>query len=980
MHPAATRLNDLAEAIREINERATSFVSLQAQLRSSMEVIEDRSEAAREKQQVYEDYKQRLGEIADASKEEAAYNRDINALVAIFGESSSVALTRAHDRYIAQLGDLDKAAQLGFISDKELTEAQKKASEVYADLEAAAKGQKLAGQAGADLFRMARHPGAAVAGQVGNQLSGIASGLMGLLNGLPIMGGLWGLMMHGYAEADRLTAEAGEIANIVGMTGEKALGGAVKFFAGFQEQAQKFMGISRHEVQSTLKTFLDAGLKVRDVLDVHEKSLGLVGHDAMTLTLALDKHFEWAAGSSAAKAVDLVKSRGVSLEYAVTSLRNLAFGAQNAGISVSEFLEVTTKATSEMAKFGVDAENVGAVMLGAIERYKELGVSAITAQGFAAKGVEQVSAGLHQSSIGLKSLIGTEMGYGSDLDAAYAVQDAVATKDKDKFEKLIRAAYKISREQVKNTGGGSDNTRQREWLEPTFGMEGSRLIVEMGKALEERGGVKAIDAKGWEDLKGAFTTEGEKVSAFQKSKEKILAGMAQMGQGIFQLISNFAAIMIISIKAMMSLDYVIEGGAMVAGKLFSAVGLEQQASDAVRALGGNMSAGREERIQSIKNQYTTYLEGAQKGALEVLEGTKKAGGGVGDIFGPILQPITKALRYRIGTGGSDDGPSRANDLGDDEEKIRQALLESGEAYNYDDLPPMEAGGEISQVKSRAGAPEVVNAALSQTGTLAKGLEPNKFSRGRAEWWCMDFVGWAYEQIGYAPWGEFEKSMWGDYKYKGFRGMEGWGRDKGYWRNPSGYIPKPGDIFFLERWSGSVPGEGIFIGEHVGMIVDILPDGRLWTIEGNAVYHGQNGVWSHVRDPGKSIFRGFVTTEKSGVSGASAQAKERYIRLTQRTHERKKKTIVARRAFVAESKKIAENIQKKAEAAGTFYSSTEALVSSEADVEAAAGGVQVQAQKVDTVNGSGVQVTVDLSQLKEIKLESGKIGDVRGLPQ
>ena len=140
MHPAATRLNDLAEAIREINERATSFVSLQAQLRSSMEVIEDRSEAAREKQQVYEDYKQRLGEIADASKEEAAYNRDINALVAIFGESSSVALTRAHDRYIAQLGDLDKAAQLGFISDKELTEAQKKASEVYADLEAAAKG------------------------------------------------------------------------------------------------------------------------------------------------------------------------------------------------------------------------------------------------------------------------------------------------------------------------------------------------------------------------------------------------------------------------------------------------------------------------------------------------------------------------------------------------------------------------------------------------------------------------------------------------------------------------------------------------------------------------------------------------------------------------------------------------------------------------------------------------------------------------
>ena len=964
------QLSSLSGAVADLNKRVEAIQLLQERLINASTLIEDRADDLRSKQADYQHWKDEQQAKREAAEDQASQRSEIATLASLMEDHSSAHFIQASERFSKTQEDLDQALHLGFLSDREYTEALKNAEEKYKDLKAAAEGKAILGQAGADLFRLARHPVTPVASAVGDQISGIASGLMGLLDGLPIMGGLWGLLMHGYTEMDRLAAEAGEVANIVAATGETSLKGATQYFASFQEQAQKFMGISRQEVQGILRTFVDAGLTVEDILSAHKDGIGQVGHDAMTLTLALDKHLEWPGGQTAQLAVGLIKENGLSVSEAVDSLQRMIFSAQGAGLAIEEFIQVATHTSSELAKFGVDAEGVSMVMMASIDRYKEIGISADAAQRIAQLGVEQVSAGLNQASVGMKAMLSSEMGLGDDLDAVYALQDAVKNRDQKRFGELIRSAYRISREKTANTGGGSADTRQRDWLESTFGFEGARMIVEVGRKMEEQGGVKSLDSKGWEGAKDALSTEAEKVSSFQRSKEKILQGMADMGRGLFQLISNFAAIMIISIKALMSVDYAIEGGAWVAGKLFGAVGLGEQASGMVRALGGNMD-GRAERVASIKAQYDTYLRQAEHGAIEVLDGAKKAGSGVEQIFGPILQPVTRALKFKIGSGTYDDGPVH---IADDEERIQQALLESGDAVA--DFPPMESGGEIAQVKSRQYAPEVVNMALGQTGNIAKGSEPNKYSRGRAEWWCMDFVGWAYEQIGYSPWGEFTDSMWGTYKYKAFRGMEAWGRDKGFWRNPEGYVPKPGDIFFLERWSGSSPGEGDFIGEHVGMVVDILPDGRLWTIEGNAVHNGVNGVWSHARDPSKSIFRGFVTTEKSGRSQASQSAKEKYIRMTLKTREKKKRAIEAKKIRrLEDAKQVARKIEKAAEAQGTYYSSTEALVSSVQDVQNASPKAGVNAQLMSTPTGPRVEVQVsldDLAGMTEIKIESGSV--------
>jgi peptidoglycan hydrolase-like protein with peptidoglycan-binding domain len=56
-------------------------------------------------------------------------------------------------------------------------------------------------------------------------------------------------------------------------------------------------------------------------------------------------------------------------------------------------------------------------------------------------------------------------------------------------------------------------------------------------------------------------------------------------------------------------------------------------------------------------------------------------------------------------------------------------------------------------------------------------------------------------------------------------------------------PQPGSVVFFD-WSGSKSLEAI---DHVGLVIEALPDGRVRTIEGNAAIDGHSdGVWIHDR--------------------------------------------------------------------------------------------------------------------------------------
>jgi cell wall-associated NlpC family hydrolase len=88
-------------------------------------------------------------------------------------------------------------------------------------------------------------------------------------------------------------------------------------------------------------------------------------------------------------------------------------------------------------------------------------------------------------------------------------------------------------------------------------------------------------------------------------------------------------------------------------------------------------------------------------------------------------------------------------------------------------------------------------------------------------WCAEFVSWAFAKAGH-PLPAIDPAKKGASGYYSVQN----GRDEAYRRGELFSRPKPGDIFF--HFNKGDRGKG-----HTGIVVDVLPDGRIVTIEGNA---------------------------------------------------------------------------------------------------------------------------------------------------
>lgn len=143
-------------------------------------------------------------------------------------------------------------------------------------------------------------------------------------------------------------------------------------------------------------------------------------------------------------------------------------------------------------------------------------------------------------------------------------------------------------------------------------------------------------------------------------------------------------------------------------------------------------------------------------------------------------------------------------------------------YNFD-------GGDIS-----LGGSELGNAAaqfgLSFVGKINTDSQGNvRFSNGRKEAWCADFVTTIYKET-FAKMGKSVPSGFGS---AAVSGLMDWGKKNGRYANTESmgsqqraqYIAqnvKPGDILIQKRNGRS----------HTGIVVKVYPDGSFDTVEGN----------------------------------------------------------------------------------------------------------------------------------------------------
>ncbi len=113
-----------------------------------------------------------------------------------------------------------------------------------------------------------------------------------------------------------------------------------------------------------------------------------------------------------------------------------------------------------------------------------------------------------------------------------------------------------------------------------------------------------------------------------------------------------------------------------------------------------------------------------------------------------------------------------------------------------------AQAELGQAEQPPGSNDSPRIAEYRTATAGSGVGP----------WCNFFVSWAARQAG-APLGE---------QGQGFGAVAAtwdWAQRTGR-ALPAGQAPAPGDLI-------------VWDGRHIGIVEQVLPDGRIQTIEGNS---------------------------------------------------------------------------------------------------------------------------------------------------
>jgi len=114
-----------------------------------------------------------------------------------------------------------------------------------------------------------------------------------------------------------------------------------------------------------------------------------------------------------------------------------------------------------------------------------------------------------------------------------------------------------------------------------------------------------------------------------------------------------------------------------------------------------------------------------------------------------------------------------------------------------------AAAEVGQSEQPPGSNDSPRIAQYRTATAGSGVGP----------WCAYFVSWAARQAG-MPLGDHGEG------FGSVDALYGWAQRTGRAvPNGPGVVPRPGDLVVWD--------------EHVGIVEQVLPDGRIQTLEGNS---------------------------------------------------------------------------------------------------------------------------------------------------
>jgi hypothetical protein len=320
--------------------------------------------------------------------------------------------------------------------------------------------------------------------------------------------------------------------NVFSKQGQKA----VRWFSTFQERAQRYYGITKAQTQSVIRSMVESGYTVDEMMSRTSDRMSGVHSNVTTLSMGLDAYFERASGHSMAGMTELVVEYGDSLKVAANKYTDLMFAAQSSGMGVSKFIDSVRSGSQALTQYGIDVKDVASSLLNVKKHYEDLGMTSQAAGGWAGKGLQSIAQGMaNASDINVMVMMRRhpEMGY---YEAKQSLQEGWMEKNKSKrYGEQIQGIIEFLEEKV-----GPDEAKQKEFLsqQPGWSYLGASTLMSLKDNINNQGELIGATKEQMKELDKSFKTQGKTMSELQKTQHKLIDAIAKIGQGLLQVVTG----------------------------------------------------------------------------------------------------------------------------------------------------------------------------------------------------------------------------------------------------------------------------------------------------------------------------------------------------------------------------------------------------------------------------------------------------------
>jgi len=459
------------------------------------------------------------------------------------------------------------------------------------------------------------------------EAEGAKSAIRGLVSKIPggfaggFMSGIIGSMILGYEEKNRLRAEMGEMKNVF-VGGHDSIfktesRKATRWFGNWAERAQWHYGIGRKETQKTLAEMVDNGFTSMEMMGTFDAGLKGVGKNVVVASIALDKHFNTATGTSMGNIVSYVREYGTGLQSATAFYMKMGAAGQRSGIGTQNFIRAVKSSGDAVSQLGVNSENVAVLLENVVGHYTQMGLNQRYAGKQAVGVVQDLMSAFSNLDDGMKVVLARKM-YDDDETDTYSLliqfQDGlrrIASGEEDQYlENLLRSYVELM-----NETGSSGRSRMIRTIQQNLGVRNrtASLIYDAGDIIVKGGKLADVSKEQRANIQKAFNVESTQVSRLHKMRRELVTGMSMFGQALSSIITDIASILVVGIRSLPALVWAFQEG-----KLGEVV--------------GNVVAEQKRLVGQIVSHWDVGVEG-----LTI------AGAALDGEFRSVFQPVVDAL-------------------------------------------------------------------------------------------------------------------------------------------------------------------------------------------------------------------------------------------------------------------------------------------------------------------------------------------------